>query len=62
MSLKNLREKIERQEELRDEANPIVFKRDGKYYTDMSYSEEVPKSEVQKKGLTAIHFTKPVAF
>ncbi|MCM4153663.1 hypothetical protein DHD05_18885 [Arenibacter sp. N53] len=62
MSLKNLREKIEQQEELRDEASPIVFKSDGKYFTDTSYSEEVPKSEVQGKGLTTIHFTKPITF
>ena len=56
MSLKNFRSKLELIELAPNDIPRIVFKKNDKYYTDISYSEEVDKALVKKHNLTVIKF------
>lgn len=58
MSLKRLRTKLEIADAVVENPFGMVFKNNGKYYTDLSYSREVPESHVIENNITVIQFKK----
>ncbi len=58
MSLKAFRKKLDLVELVETNAPGMIFKLQGKYYTNTSYSQEVDKSFIQKHNLRVIKFEK----
>lgn len=58
MSLKKLRTKLELADAVLENPIGMVFKRDGKYYTNTSYSHELEESYVIENNITVIRFKK----
>lgn len=59
MSLKRFRSKLEEEELISTDTPGMVFKKDGKYFTDVTYSKEVDKSIVEENKIVAIQFKTP---
>ncbi|MEP1488609.1 MAG: hypothetical protein ABJK28_09295 [Algibacter sp.] len=58
MSLKAFRKKLDLVELVETNAPGMIFKLQGKYYTNTSYSQEVDKSFIQKHNLAVVRFEK----
>ncbi len=58
MSLKTFRKKLELEEIKESNAPGMIFKLQGKFYTNTSRSQEVDKSFIQKHNLRVIKFKK----
>jgi hypothetical protein len=56
MSIKNFRSKLEEVQIEPINIPRMVFMRDNKYYTEISYSEEVDKALVKQHNITVIRF------
>jgi len=56
MSLKNFRSKLEQVSVKPIEIPRMVFKKDDKYYKDISYCDQVEQALVKQHNITVINF------
>lgn len=56
MSLKNFRSKLEQVSFKPIEIPRMVFKKDDRYYKDITYCEQVDKALVKQHNITVINF------